>query len=112
MSQKKNYLYVVGRQDAAHYFFLLGHCERLAILETLSKFGSTSFKGFALNCPLSKSTLSQHLRLLKQAGIILPCKIGKGSGYVLHEEGLAHARRVMSGYLSKLKTYEALGEIA
>jgi DNA-binding transcriptional ArsR family regulator len=106
MSQKKNYLYVVGRQDAAHYFFLLGHCERLAILETLGKFGATSFRGLLLNSPLSKSSLTQHIQQLRRAGLVRPCRIGKGSGYAINTEATQHAYQVMADYLKNLNRAE------
>ena len=102
MSQKKNYLYEIGRQSAADYFFLLGHCERMAILSTLDRFGPTSFKGLLLNSPLSKSSLTHHIKLLKGSRLINSCQIGKGSGYSLNEEAIGFATRLMKAYLSRL----------
>lgn len=104
MSQKKNYLYKVGRQSAADYFFLLGHCERMEVLETLGRFGPTSFGGLLENSPLSKSSLSQHLLILKRAGLVVPCMLGKGSGYELDEEAVRYAGKVMQAYLSRLSS--------
>jgi len=102
MSQKKNYLYRVGRQSVAEYFFLLGHCERMEILETLRRFGPTSFGALLLNSPLSKSTLTQHLQMLRRLGMITPCEVHKGSGYTLNEEAIHYARKLMFAYLEKL----------
>lgn len=102
MSQKKNYLYKVGRQSAADYFFLLGHCERLEVLETLRRFGPTSFRGLLLNSPLSQGSLSRHILQLKGAGLVEPCQLGSDSGYQLNEVGVRHALQTMQGYLSAL----------
>jgi len=103
MSQKKHYLYKLGRQSTADYFFLLGHCERLEILETLQRFGPTRFISLAENSPLSRSALTQHIHMLRSAGLIRSCSLGRASGYSLNEEAMRFALLQMEKYLCGLK---------
>ncbi len=48
----------------------LGHPARVAILEHLIKDGNSTCGGVVEELPLSQSTVSQHLKAMKEAGII------------------------------------------
>ncbi len=54
----------------ATYFKALGHPARIAIIEMLIKKQSCICNDMVDELPLSQSTVSQHLKELKEAGII------------------------------------------
>lgn len=57
-------------QLAAELFKALAHPARLAILELLAARTSCVCGDIALELPLAQSTVSQHLAVLKEAGLV------------------------------------------
>ncbi len=56
--------------ELAELFKALGHPVRLRILRLLARRGSCLCGEIVLHIPLAQSTVSQHLRTLKQAGLV------------------------------------------
>jgi DNA-binding transcriptional ArsR family regulator len=82
----------------AHYAKALSHPARVAIMEILSK-QSCCYSGDITNdLPIARSTLSQHLSELKEAGLIQgefkPPKIR----YCIRKEGWDEAKRMMGEF--------------
>ena len=73
----------------------LGHPARVAIIEFLLKHESCFCGELVEELPLSQSTISQHLRELKNAGIIKGEIEGPRIGYCINEEAWEEARDMM-----------------
>jgi ArsR family transcriptional regulator len=70
----KTELFETGLQTSAELYKALSHPARLAILKYLAESRTCITGDFAGEIPLSRTTVSQHLKELKDAGLIT-CKI-------------------------------------
>lgn len=66
----------------------LGHPVRLEIIRTLTDAGDANCMDLTRHVSLAQSTVSEHLRVLKDAGLIEQCGPGPRSGYCLSREAL------------------------
>ena len=73
---------------AADPFDALGDPQRRAIVELLSG-GERSVREIADALPISRPAVSRHLRLLKNAGLVVEDPVGTRRIYRLHDEGIA-----------------------
>jgi ArsR family transcriptional regulator, arsenate/arsenite/antimonite-responsive transcriptional repressor len=82
----------------AQYGNALGHPVRVAILQLLSRQNCCYHRDMAEELPIAKSTLSQHLKVLKETGLIQgkisPPKIK----YCLNRENWAMAKGLLIGF--------------
>lgn len=62
--------YTSDQEQLAHYAKALGHPARVAILEFLAGQDSCFFGDIHNELPIAKATVSQHLKELKEAGLI------------------------------------------
>lgn len=69
-------------------FDALGDPNRRAILELLGA-GGRSVREIADALPISRPAVSRHLRLLKDAGLVVDQQRGTRRIYELHDEGIA-----------------------
>jgi DNA-binding transcriptional ArsR family regulator len=72
-------------------FSALGDPNRRAIVELLRP-GERSVREIADVLPISRPAVSQHLRVLKQAGLVIEERRGTRRLYRLHDEGVAAVR--------------------
>jgi DNA-binding transcriptional ArsR family regulator len=72
-------------------FSALGDPNRRAIVELLRP-GERSVREIADVLPISRPAVSQHLRVLKQAGLVIEEARGTRRLYRLHDEGVAAVR--------------------
>lgn len=78
----------------------LGHPARVAILRTLAKRACVC--GEIVNVlPLAQSTVSQHLKVLKEAGWITGVVDGPRTCYALDREAVAGLRSVLEPLLGQ-----------
>ncbi len=70
----------------------LGDANRRAIVEILSR-GGRSVREIADELPISRPAVSRHLRLLKQAGLVIDQSVGTRRIYQLQDEGIDAIRR-------------------
>ena len=70
----------------------LSHPARLAILQTLSRRGSCICGEIVDLMPLSQATVSQHLKILKDAGLITGEIDGQRSCYCINTETMRGLR--------------------
>lgn len=79
----------------------MGHPARIAILEYLVQQKGCICKDIVDELPLAQPTISQHLRVLKRAGLIKGEIEGTAVCYCLNPEGmgelLAYGQRLLSG---------------
>ena len=66
----------------------LGHPARVEIVRVLAEAGDASCVDLTRHVSLAQSTVSEHLRVLKEAGLIRQCGPGPRSGYCLSREAL------------------------
>ncbi|HZV71182.1 MAG TPA: helix-turn-helix transcriptional regulator [Saprospiraceae bacterium] len=73
MAFTKNYLYDPEDQQASQFAKALSHAARISILRTLHQFGTCSVETLSSTQPLSQPSISQHLRILRNAQLVI-CK--------------------------------------
>jgi ArsR family transcriptional regulator len=66
----------------------LSHPVRLEIVRTLAQIGDQQCIDLTRETDLAQSTVSEHLRVLKEAGLIEQCGPGPRSGYCLRHDAL------------------------
>lgn len=76
----------------------LGHPARIAIIDVLLRVNACVCGDIVDELPLAQPTVSQHLKELKQAGIIRGSVEGNSICYCLDPEALA----LMKGYLEEI----------
>ena len=69
----------------------LGDSTRMAIFQKLSA-GPVAVNELARTLPVSRPAVSQHLRILKDAGLVSDTKAGTRRIYQLNPEGIARLR--------------------
>ncbi len=74
----------------------LGHPVRLAILKLLTQRDTCFCGDFTDVLPLAQSTVSQHLKVLKDAGLITGTSSGVRTCYCLDPDGIAELRKILS----------------
>ena len=85
----------------ARYAKAMGHPIRMYVLEVLSK-QSCCYSGDLTDVlPIAKSTLSQHLKELKDAGLIQGEIEAPKIKYCLHQENWKRARDLFNQFLNK-----------
>jgi DNA-binding transcriptional ArsR family regulator len=70
---------------------------RRAVLEQL-RGGARSVGEIAAQLPVSRPAVSQHLKVLKQAGLVLDQPRGAARIYRIHAEGLRELRDWLDGF--------------
>jgi DNA-binding transcriptional ArsR family regulator len=78
----------VSAEPAGDPFNALGDPHRRSIVELL-RGGGRSVRGIADGLPISRPAVSRHLRLLKDAGLVVEEARGTQRIYRLHDEGVA-----------------------
>jgi DNA-binding transcriptional ArsR family regulator len=81
----------------------LGHPARLAILQALAERESCVCGELVDLLPLAQSTVSQHLKELKDAGLIKGEIEGPRTCYCLDRRGLDRLTRAMTEYLRDIE---------
>lgn len=80
----------------------LSHPARLAILQTLAKRGTCICGEIVDVMPLAQATVSQHLKVLKDAGLINGEIDGQKSCYCLNTKTLSALREKLEGLFGSL----------
>ena len=82
----------------------MGHPARIAILQTLAQKQSCICGEIVEVMPLSQATVSQHLKALKEAGLIKGEVEGVKSCYCLNVEYLERMRPVLNQFFKNILT--------
>ena len=83
---------MTGDEAAAERLKALGHPVRLAIVRELARRSCCCCSDVCSQLPLAQSTVSQHLKVLKEAGLISFRREGVRSSYVLNRAAFAALR--------------------
>ena len=92
--------------DLARCFKALGHPARLEILRVLSQRQACICGDIVEEIPLAQSTISQHLKVLKEVGFIRGDVDGPAVCYCLDEPRYRRVMAAMSEFLPYTKTQE------
>ncbi len=91
--------YTEQEEEVARYAKALGHPVRIRILQLLNSRSCCYNGDLTEEIPMAQSTISQHLKALKEAGLIqgeiLPPKIK----YCIHKENWKHAQKLFRDLL-------------
>jgi DNA-binding transcriptional ArsR family regulator len=85
-------------------FAALGDPHRRAIVEMLAD-GDRSVQEMANALPISRPAVSRHLRLLKEAGLVLDRADGTRRLYTLHDQGAEMVARYMGQVWGDVATH-------
>jgi ArsR family transcriptional regulator, arsenate/arsenite/antimonite-responsive transcriptional repressor len=97
MPNSINHLYFTSEQkQAAKFAKALGHPVRIAILELLNSQACCYHGDMADELPIAKSTLSQHLKELKDAGLIQGDITPPTTKYCINRENFNIAKSLMN----------------
>lgn len=83
----------------ARFADALGHPARVAILDLLSKQSCCFHGDMADEIPIANSTLSQHLKVLKDAGLIQGEITPPKTKYCINKENWNLAKGLLIGFL-------------
>jgi DNA-binding transcriptional ArsR family regulator len=106
MGASKSHHFNEAQNQVADIAKALGHPARIAIVEHLLKVKSCICNDLVMELPLAQPTISQHLKELKQAGIIKGNIDGNSICYCLNEaafEKLAHFFDMVDSYFIESK---------
>lgn len=87
----------MANQQAAKVLDALGDPTRRAVLEMI-RGGARPVGEIARHLPVSRPAVSQHLRVLKEAGLVRDRRNGTQRLYAVDPEGLSALRAYLEGY--------------
>ena len=74
----------------------IGHPARVRILRMLSRKEARVCSQIVDELPLAQSTVSEHLRILKEAGLVRSSQDGPRVGYCIHFDGLRRLKALVA----------------
>lgn len=95
------------QEQLARFAKALGHPIRIAILEMLAKQSCCYHGDMSEILPIAKSTLSQHLNELKDAGLIQGTITLPTVKYCINEENWKKAKNLFSALFTEVKNDES-----
>ena len=100
MGTKKKEYFTDHQIDLARFSKALGHPVRIAILQLLNSQSCCYHGDMAEELPIAKSTLSQHLNELKDAGLIQGTITAPSVKYCINRENWELAKSLMNELLT------------
>jgi predicted transcriptional regulator len=101
MGQTKAFAFSCEENELASITKALGHPARIAILQLLLKKNDCICGDIVDELPLSQSTISQHLKELKAAGLIQGTIEGVRVCYCIDQTNWLRARQVISDFFNQ-----------
>lgn len=89
--------------EQANIYKALAHPARLAILKYLAETRTCISGDISDELPLSRTTVGQHLKELKESGLILGHVEGVKTNYCLNPEQVERVSNLLNGFLDELK---------
>ena len=99
----KNKQYTTEQEQIARFAKALGHPARMAILNFLARQESCYFGDIHEELPIAKATVSQHLKELKDAGLIQGEIETPKVKYCINRENWELARKLFIGFFNERK---------
>ncbi len=104
MATNKGDLFEKDLQEMASLFKALAHPARLAILKYLSEIKSCICGDISGELPLSRTTVNQHLKELKKAGLISGTVAGVKTNYCINPARVDWLEESLSSFVREIKT--------
>lgn len=104
MTSAKTELFNPGLQQAALFFKVLSHPARLQILQYLADTKSCISGDISEELPLGRTTVSQHLKELKELRLITSHSEGVKTKYCLNPEKVNELKQTLQFFLNNLNT--------
>lgn len=95
--------YTRDQEQLARFAKAMGHPARMAILDFLAKQDSCYFGDIHEELPIAKATVSQHLKELKDAGLIQGEIETPKVKYCINRENWESARRLFIAFFGECK---------
>ncbi|MGD8426333.1 MAG: metalloregulator ArsR/SmtB family transcription factor [Balneolaceae bacterium] len=102
MATTKAKLFDTSQKRTAELMKALGHPARIAIIELLAERNTCICGDITVELPLAQSTVSQHLKALKTAGIIKGEIDGVRTCYCLDQAGIKELNDLFSPLMKRL----------
>jgi ArsR family transcriptional regulator, arsenate/arsenite/antimonite-responsive transcriptional repressor len=102
MAYNKSELFSAELQSCSILFKALGHPARLAILQYLAETKTCITGDLADELPLGRTTVNQHLKELKDAGLIQGTTEGARTCYCLDPLNVLKLKNVVEKYINNL----------
>lgn len=102
MAYSKTVLFSTEFQKRSELFKALGHPARLAILKYLADTKTCITGDIADELPLSRTTVNQHLKELKDAGLITGTTEGVKTCYCLNLEKIRELKEMSDTFLNEI----------
>jgi len=106
MVKSKTDLFSLQLTEDAQMFKVLGHPARLQILQFLSESKTCITGDISDHLPLSRTTVNQHIKELKNIGLIQGTVQGIKTNYCLNKEKLEALKAALQNFLEQLKINE------
>ena len=98
MSNKE---YSIRQEQLARFAKAMGHPARIAILQFLARQNTCYFGDIYEELPIAKATVSQHLKELKEAGLIQGEVEAPKVKYCINRDNWQLARELFGGFFDK-----------
>jgi ArsR family transcriptional regulator, arsenate/arsenite/antimonite-responsive transcriptional repressor len=102
MAYSKTELFSSELQECAELFKALAHPARLSILKYLAETKTCITGDIADELPLGRTTVNQHLKELKDAGLIQGTTEGAKTCYCLEPERIRKFKKMAENFLHKI----------
>jgi ArsR family transcriptional regulator, arsenate/arsenite/antimonite-responsive transcriptional repressor len=104
MVYSKTELFTDELQEQAKIFKALAHPARLAILQYLAQIKCCMTGDISDEIPLSRTTVNQHLKELKDAGLIHGTTQGAKTNYCLNPEIIRRVGNIQQKFFTNLES--------
>jgi DNA-binding transcriptional ArsR family regulator len=102
MVYSKTRLFENELQTSSEFFKVLSHPARLAILQHLAEINTCITGDFAEELPLSRTTVNQHLKELKDAKLIISRTEGAKSYYCLNKLKIQELKQSLQSIILRI----------
>jgi ArsR family transcriptional regulator, arsenate/arsenite/antimonite-responsive transcriptional repressor len=102
MAYSKQELFSTRLQGCAELYKALAHPARLAILKYLATTKTCITGDLADELPLGRTTVNQHLKELKNAGLITGTTEGAKTCYCLNQEKIKELRKMSKNFMNEI----------
>jgi predicted transcriptional regulator len=106
MAYTKSELFSEELQKSAVLFKALGHPARLSILKYLAEIKTCITGDIADELPLGRTTVNQHLKELKDAGLIQGTTEGATTCYCLDPVNICRLKKTVEKFISTINIPE------
>ena len=104
MVQAKTELFTTEQTETARLYKALSHPARLRILQFLAETRACITGDISEELPLGRTTVNQHLKELKEVGLIQGHVEGVKTNYCLNPEKILALKNTMNEFIDSLNT--------